>query len=212
MIKILKTLFIFLGLSICLPAFGQSNDSTYEYLTNVSAKIARGKIISKTEVKYDYKGETLTCGWLLDIAVSESWKGGNDNFTVLSTRTDILIDDNLDYFIFARRNNEYNPARSTVNYVDCDGFNTAKMDVSSFPYYATSLKQQIFPIITYTPKDNIVDPDTNIVKTGDWMVIVNRLSNPYLPFTIRRRRLNTDNENIIEEMKLTDFITEFMLR
>jgi len=206
----INILFVLFCLSISFPAFGQSNDSTYEFLTNVSAKIVRGKIISKTEVKYDYKGETLTCGWLLDIAVSESWKGGNDNFSVLSTRADILISDDLDYFIFARKNSEYNPAKSTVNYVDCDGFNTAKMVVSSFPYFATSLKQQIFPIITYTPRDNVVDVDTNIVKTGDWMVIVNRISNPYLPFTIRRRRLNTDNENIIEEMKLTDFINEFM--
>lgn len=195
---------------------GQSNaqgrDKTYERIVNTSAKIVRGKIIGREEVRYNYDGVDMRCGYILDIEVLKSFKGGNDSFRVFASNSDILMEGAPDheYFIFARRNMKYGP-RAAVDFLNCDGGRSTRMDISPFEYMSARLTQQIFPILSYSADNPITDEDTGVVKKGEWMMIVDRISNNALPFTIARRRLNNGNIAVIEEMSLSDFLFEFNL-
>ena len=197
------------GLVLNVSAFGQARDNTYLRMTNTSAKIVKGKITHREAIEYDYDGERLVCGYVLDISVVQSWKGGTEDFKVFSSNSDIIMDGEVDYFLFARRNNNFGN-NTKVEFINCDGGKSTRMDISGFEYLATRLRQQIFPIISYDNGDSVIDTDTNVMKRGDWMMIVNRISNSALPYTIARRRLNNGNENVIEEMSLSDFISEFI--
>ena len=202
-------LLILTGLVLNVSAFGQARDNTYLRMTNTSAKIVKGKITHREAIEYDYDGERLVCGYVLDISVVQSWKGGTEDFKVFSSNSDIIMDGEVDYFLFARRNNNFGN-NTKVEFINCDGGKSTRMDISGFEYLATRLRQQIFPIISYDNGDSVIDTDTNVMKRGDWMMIVNRISNSALPYTIARRRLNNGNENVIEEMSLSDFISEFI--
>lgn len=205
----LSLLFVFLVLH--QNANAQYNADTYQRMANTSSKIVKGKITNKRPITYELDGQILTCGWVLDIDVIESWKGGDDNFSVFANHSDILLGDDLDYFLFAKRNPQYSTTRENIDFINCDGFNSTRMNLSPFEFFATDLKQQIFPIVSYNGNDNVMDTDTNMTKRGEWMLIVDRISNSYLPDTIQRRRLNGENQKIIEEMSLSDFLKEFIL-
>ena len=86
------------------------------------------------------------------------------------------------------------------------------MDISDFEFLSTRLSQQIFPLISYSTEKTIVDEDTGIMKRGEWMLIVDRISNNALPYSITRRRLNNGNLNVIEEMNYKDFLSAFKLK
>jgi len=197
------------GLIFNISAFGQVRDNTYLRMINTSAKIVKAKITGREAIEYDYDGENLICGYVLNISVVQSWKGGMDDFKVFASNSDILMEGDMEYFMFARRNNSFGDTPK-VAFLNCDDEKSTRMDISGFEYLATRLKQQIFPIISYDKEKNIIDTDTNVVKRGDWMMIVNRISNSALPYTIARRRLNNGNDKVIEEMSLSDFLNEFV--
>lgn len=209
---LIKVIGIISALFIFTAAHGQSRTNSYQYLANTAGKIVTGRINDRTAITYELEGKILVCGWLLNIEVSKSWKGGADNFNVFSTNSDILLDNDMEYFFIAQKNYNYHETKQNIAFVNCDGLNSVRMNVSGFKYFATSLKQRIFPIISYNAQDNIIDESSNNIKRGQWMLILNRLSNLHLPSTIRRRRINTGNEKIIEEMSFSDFINEFISR
>jgi hypothetical protein len=201
------TSFLFLGKG----AVGQTNQSEYHKYVATAQKIVKGRIIERKPIPYVLDGVTKTCGWVLDIAVDQSWKGGKDTFQLFSTHSDIYIntDPSQVYFIFGFRTFKYDPEKQSIDFVECDGLNSARLDVSQFEYLVTGLKQKIFPLITYDDHTNEVDIN-NKPKTGEWMLVLKRISNAFLPETIERRRLNNGNDNIIEEMKFSDFLDEFL--
>ena len=84
-------LLILTGLVLNVSAFGQARDNTYLRMTNTSAKIVKGKITHREAIEYDYDGERLVCGYVLDISVVQSWKGGTEDFKVFSSNT-LLFD------------------------------------------------------------------------------------------------------------------------
>lgn len=191
----------------------QARDKTYERIINTSAKIVRGKIINREEVRYDYDGVDMRCGYILEIEVVQSFKGGNNSFKVFSSNSDILMEGapETEYFLFARRNPVFGEQPAT-DFINCDEGRSTRMDISHFEYLSTRLTQQIFPIISYTANNPVTDEDTGVVKKGEWMMIVDRISNNGLPFTIARRRLNNGNLAVIEEMRLSDFLSAFNLK
>lgn len=208
--NIKKYFIIILSIMIfSISAYGQVRDNTYLRMTNTSAKIVKGKITGREAIEYNYDGQRLICGQILDISVVESWKGGTESFKVFASNSDILMDGDVEYFLFARRNPNFGDS-TKVEFINCDDEKSTRMDVSAFEYLATRLRQQIFPIISYDGANRVIDEDTNVVKRGQWMMIVNRISNSALPYTIARRRLNNGNENIIEEMSFSDFLSEFI--
>lgn len=208
----LRILFIFIISTLfTFELNAQANSDTYHRMKNTSAKVIRGKIIGSEAIRYNYDGENLVCGHVLEIDVVESFKGGDENFKVFVSNDDILLGSDYEYFMFARRNNNYGNTPK-VAFINCIDDKSTRMDVSPYPFLATSLRQQIFPIISYTSVKNIVDEDTNVVKKGDWMLVVDRMSNNSLPYTISRRRLNIGNDDILEEMSLKQFLLEFFGR
>lgn len=211
----IKTFIKFIITLVCLTASfnanAQSRTNSYKYIANTSAKIVKGNITVREAVTYKLEGKTLTCGWLLDIKVNQSWKGGDDNFTIFSTNSDILLGDGFDYFIFVKKNNKFAATKQKIEFVICDGFNSIRLDVSPYKYFATSINQQIFPIVSYDAQDNIIDQQSNLIKRGQWMLILDRISNHHLPDSIRIRRLNIGNEKILEEMSFPDFLKEFII-
>lgn len=195
------------------PVSSQESSNSYRWVANNSAKIVQAHIIDREEVRFDYDEENLVCGYILELNVSKSFKGGDDNFKLLATNSDVLMDDDQEYFIFARKNPKFGvTGPDALDFVNCDGGKSARMDVSRFEYLATRLRQQIFPLVSYDGGEQIVDEDTGVIKRGQWMMIVDRIANAALPYTIMRRRLNNGNENIIEEMSYTDFLTEIIDR
>lgn len=200
---------IVIGMVLSISAYAQTRDNTYLRMTNTSAKIVKGKITDREAIEYDYDDERLICGYILDISVVESWKGGMESFKVFASNSDILMHSDMEYFLFARRNSNFGNS-AKVEFINCDDGKSTRMDVSGFEYLATRLRQQIFPIVSYDGDNSVIDTDTNVMKRGQWMMIVNRIANSALPFTIARRRLNNGNENIIEEMSFSDFLSEFI--
>lgn len=198
----------------CVAATAQNN---YQYTVNTSAKVVQGRILSREEVRYDYDEDNLNlvCGYILEIAVTKGFKGGDDNFKVFASNSDVLMEDDKarEYFIIARKNKKFGATgREANDFINCDQGKSTRMDISKFEFLSTRLKQQIFPLISYNSQDAVIDEDTGVMKRGEWMMIVNRISNSALPYTIMRRRLNNGNENVIEEMSYSDFLEEFRLK
>ena len=216
MYKILKLNYLLSFIIIIFIAwtnvsFAQSN--TYNRMLNTSSKVVRGKIVGSEEVRYNYDedNQNIVCGFILDIEVTESFKGGEENFRVFASNKDMLIGDDHEYFIIARRNNNAGNTPK-VAFINCFDGKSTRMDTSYIPYLATSLRQQIFPIVSYRREDNIIDPDTRVAKKGDWLLLVDRIANNALPYTIARRRFNNGNEEIIEEMRFSDFLKDFNIK
>ena len=203
--------FAFLAIS---QSLAQGADKTYVRMVNTSSKVVRGTIISSEEIRYDYDGVNMVCGYILEINVINSWKGGDGTFKVFAANSDILenAEPGLEYFIMARRNPAFGKTgQSAIAFTNCDGGRSTRMNMSEHEFLATRLTQQIFPIITYSAQNPVTDEDTGIIKRGEWLMIVDRISNNALPFTIMRRRLNNGNPNVIEEMSFNDFLYEFDL-
>lgn len=210
-LNLLLSLLIITILSGSNASFAQSN--TYNRMLNTASKVVRGKIVGSEEVRYDYDEENknIVCGQILDIEVTESFKGGNESFRVFASNKDMLIGEEYEYFIIARRNNNASDTPKLA-FINCFDEKSTRMDVSYIPYLATSLRQQIFPIVNYKREDNIIDPDTRVAKKGEWLLLVDRIANNALPYTIARRRFNNGNEDIIEEMRLADFLRDFNIK
>lgn len=207
-LKILLPLLIIIFIPWSNVSFAQSN--TYNRMLNTASKIVRGKIVGSEEIRYNYdeENQNIVCGLILDIEVTESFKGGNENFRVFASNKDMLIGEEYEYFIIARRNNNASDTPK-VEFINCFDEKSTRMDISYIPYLATSLRQQIFPIVSYRREDNIIDPDTRVAKKGEWLLLVDRIANNALPYTIARRRFNNGNDDIIEEMRLSDFLRDF---
>lgn len=207
----LLSLLIITILSWTNTSFAQSN--TYNRMLNTASKVVRGKIVGSEEVRYDYDedNKNIVCGQILDIEVTESFKGGNESFRVFASNNDMLIGEEYEYFIIARRNNNASDTPKLA-FINCFDEKSTRMDVSYIPYLATSLRQQIFPIVSYKREDNIIDPDTRVAKKGEWLLLVDRIANNTLPYTIARRRFNNGNEDIIEEMRFSDFLRDFNIK
>ena len=210
-LKYLLSLLIITILSWTNTSFAQSN--TYNRMLNTASKVVRGKIVGSEEVRYDYDedNKNIVCGQILDIEVTESFKGGNESFRVFASNNDMLIGEEYEYFIIARRNNNASDTPKLA-FINCFDEKSTRMDVSYIPYLATSLRQQIFPIVSYKREDNIIDPDTRVAKKGEWLLLVDRIANNTLPYTIARRRFNNGNEDIIEEMRFSDFLRDFNIK
>lgn len=210
-LKYLPSILIISFLSWSSSSHAQSN--TYNLMLNTSSKIVRGKITGIEEIRYNYdeENQNIVCGQILDIEVTESFKGGNENFRVFASNKDMLIGDDHEYFIIAKRNNKVSDTPK-VDFINCFDEKSTRMDISYIPYLATSLRQQIFPIVSYRREDNIIDPDTRVAKKGEWLLLVDRIANNALPYTIARRRFNNGNEDIIEEMRLADFLRDFNIK
>lgn len=208
---LLSSSLIIIILSWTNTSFAQSN--TYNRMLNTASKVVRGKIVGSEEVRYDYDedNKNIVCGQILDIEVTESFKGGNESFRVFASNNDMLIGEEYEYFIIARRNNNASDTPKLA-FINCFDEKSTRMDVSYIPYLATSLRQQIFPIVNYKREDNIVDPDTRVAKKGEWLLLVDRIANNTLPYTIARRRYNNGNDDIIEEMRLADFLRDFKIK
>ncbi len=206
--------FIAIAIIANSQAHAQGSNKTYVRMVNTSAKVVRGTIISREEIRYDYDGVNMVCANVLEIAVSQSWKGGNDTFKVFAANADILENAvaGQEYLIMARKNQAFGATgQDAIAFTNCDGERSTRMDMSQFEFLATRLTQQIFPIIQYSVETPVTDEDTGVIKRGEWMMIVDRIANNALPFTIMRRRLNTGNPNVIEEMSYADFLDEFGL-
>ena len=208
---LLSSSLIIIILSWTNTSFAQSN--TYNRMLNTASKVVRGKIVGSEEVRYDYDedNKNIVCGQILDIEVTESFKGGNESFRVFASNNDMLIGEEYEYFIIARRNNNASDTPKLA-FINCFDEKSTRMDVSYIPYLATSLRQQIFPIVNYKREDIIVDPDTRVAKKGEWLLLVDRIANNTLPYTIARRRFNNGNDDIIEEMRLADFLRDFYIK
>jgi len=208
---LLSSSLIIIILSWTNTSFAQSN--TYNRMLNNASKVVRGKIVGSEEVRYDYDedNKNIVCGQILDIEVTESFKGGNESFRVFASNNDMLIGEEYEYFIIARRNNNASDTPKLA-FINCFDEKSTRMDVSYIPYLATSLRQQIFPIVNYKREDNIVDPDTRVAKKGEWLLLVDRIANNTLPYTIARRRFNNGNDDIIEEMRLADFLRDVNIK
>jgi hypothetical protein len=208
---LLSSSLIIIILSWTNTSFAQSN--TYNRMLNTASKVVRGKIVGSEEVRYDYDedNKNIVCGQILDIEVTESFKGGNESFRVFASNNDMLIGEEYEYFIIARRNNNASDTPKLA-FINCFDEKSTRMDVSYIPYLATSLRQQIFPIVNYKRENNIVDPDTRVAKKGEWLLLVDRIANNTLPYTIARRRFNNGNDDIIEEMRLADFLRDFNIK
>lgn len=208
---LLSSSLIIIILSWTNTSFAQSN--TYNRMLNIASKVVRGKIVGSEEVRYDYDedNKNIVCGQILDIEVTESFKGGNESFRVFASNNDMLIGEEYEYFIIARRNNNASDTPKLA-FINCFDEKSTRMDVSYIPYLATSLRQQIFPIVNYKREDNIVDPDTRVAKKGEWLLLVDRIANNTLPYTIARRRFNNGNDDIIEEMRLADFLRDVNIK
>tara|TARA_R110002096_G_scaffold416576_2_gene619347 strand:+ start:168761 stop:169420 length:660 start_codon:yes stop_codon:yes gene_type:complete len=205
--------FIF-SLTISVGVSAQNGDNTYQRMVNTSAKVVQGRIISREEVRYDYDEDNLNllCGHILEIDVTKSFKGGDEKFKVFAANSDVLMDGDTEYFLFARKNLKFGTSgRDAVDFINCDQEKSTRMDISGFQFLSTRLRQQIFPLISYGSADAVIDEDTGVMKRGQWMMIVNRIANSALPYTIMRRRLNNGNENVIEEMSYADFLEAFGL-
>ncbi len=208
---LLSSSLIIIILSWTNTSFAQRN--TYNRMLNTASKVVRGKIVGSEEVRYDYDedNKNIVCGQILDIEVTESFKGGNESFRVFASNNDMLIGEEYEYFIIARRNNNASDTPKLA-FINCFDEKSTRMDVSYIPYLATSLRQQIFPIVNYKREDIIVDPDTRVAKKGEWLLLVDRIANNTLPYTIARRRFNNGNDDIIEEMRLADFLRDFNIK
>lgn len=211
--NILKYTIPLFALGFLCSVNAQVRNSAYNTMINTSQKVVIGKITNREELRFDYDGENLVCGQILEIEVSENWKGGSENFKVFATNSDILMDNDdgaTEYFLFARKNPKFEATgRDALDFINCDEGRSARLDISKLEFLATRLRQQIFPLVSYAG-GRVVDTDTGVIKRGRWMMIVNRNANSALPYTIARRRLNNGNENIIEEMSLNDFIEEIV--
>ncbi len=197
-----KLIFTFSILIIFISslAYGQVVKGDYHSYVKYADKIVKGQIVAKTPITYQVGKKIKTCGWILNIKVVESWKGGSENFTLYSSKSDVFLDPAMQYFIFAFNNAHYNPQKIDIDFLNCTNFNSTRADVSKFQYKSSGHAQHLFPLVSYDDKDQ-------------WMLLFDRLSNAHLPTTIERHRVQVEqsgNEKILEEMKYSDFIKEYL--
>ncbi len=79
----------------------------------------------------------------------------------------------------------------------CEGNNSAMKNIAPFEYIDDSGVQRMFPI----KKD--------VSGLDEWMLVMQRKSNAVIPEKIARNVVRGDNQNVIEEMSLTQFTDEF---
>ncbi len=184
----------------CGYAGAQTFSNNYESFAKYADKVVRGKVIAAKPLTFYRGGRNQPCGIYMEIEVIKSWRGGNENFLLYSTNSDVYLsekDKDQEYLIFAFKNKKYDPGNRVDEFVMCEGNNSVMKNIAPFEYIDNSGVQRMFPI----KKD----------ATGldEWMLIMARKSNAVIPETIVRNTINGDNQNVIEEMSLTQFTEEF---
>jgi hypothetical protein len=136
----------------------------------------------------------------MEIEVIKSWRGGTDNFLLYSTSSDIYFSDDPDreYIIYTFKNKHYQQGGEAREYILCEGDRSYMRNIAPFEYINNRQIQHMFPIRK--------DAETE----QEWMLVMARVANAVIPESIERRGVNGDNQNIIEEMKLDQFLTTFI--
>lgn len=181
-------------------AGAQTISHNYESFAKYADKVVRGKVIAAKPMTFYRGGRTQPCGIYMEIEVSKSWRGGNENFLLYSTNSDVYLsekDKDQEYLIFAFKNKKYDPGKQVEEFVMCEGDNSAMKNIAPFEYIDNSGVQRMFPI----KKD--------ASGIDEWMLVMERKSNAIIPESIVRNAVNGDNQNVIEEMSLTQFTDEF---
>ncbi len=183
-------------------AFAQTHSYNYESFAKYADKVVRGKVVAHQPLTFFREGRDQSCGVYMEIEVTKAWRGGAENFLLYSTNSDVYLGNEGDegdreYLIFAFKNKQYNPGERAEEYVLCEGVNSTKKNIAPFEYLNDSGVQRMFPIKKET---------TGI---DEWMLVMERSTNAEIPENIARNTVRTDNQNVIEEMSLTQFTDEY---
>lgn len=181
-------------------AGAQTISHNYESFAKYADKVVRGTVVAAQPLTYYRDGRRQPCGVYMEISVNKSWRGGNDNFLLYSTSSDVYLgedDKDREYLIFAFRNKKYDPENRAEDFVMCEGKSSVTRNIAPFEYINNSGVQRMFPIKK--------EPS----GIGEWMLVMERNSNAEIPEHVSRNSVRGDNQNVIEEMSLTEFTEEF---
>ena len=188
---------------ITTNAQAQAIAHNYESFALHADKMVRGKVVASQPLNFYRDGKDQPCGIYMEIKVTESFRGGDENFFLYSTNSDVYLGEEGDnkereYLIFAFKNSNYDPTTRFEDYVLCEGKNSATKNIAPFEYINDSHIQRMFPI-KKDPRD---------IK--EWMLVMQRPTNAELAETIEKNTVSTENRNIIEEMALNQFLETYL--
>lgn len=184
-------------------AQAQVTAHNYESFALHADKMVRGKVVAAQPLSFYRDGKDQPCGVYMEIEVVESYRGGDENFLLYSTNSDVYLGEEGDnkereYLIFTFKNSKYDPDVRFEEYVLCEGKNSATKNIAPFEYINDSHIQRMFPI-KKGPRD---------IK--EWMLVMQRPTNAELAINIEKKSVNTDNINVIEEMALNQFLETYL--
>jgi|TARA_R110002096_G_scaffold416576_2_gene619348 hypothetical protein len=189
----------------CIATSAQAQAIAYNYESFAlhADKMVRGKVVASQSLNFYRDGKDQPCGVYMEIEVIESYRGGDDNFLLYSTNSDVYLGDDGDnkdreYLIFAFKNPKYDPTERFEEYVLCEGKNSATKNIAPFEYINDSHIQRMFPI-KKGPRD---------IK--EWMLVMERPTNAELAENIEKNSVNSENRNIIEEVALHQFLETYL--
>lgn len=123
---------------------------SYSFLVKYAEKVVKGKIVNRKRFTTTFNGTKISCGWILDIEVSKSWKGKSENFSIHTQGEKTFNGKNIEYFIIARRTAFGNKEIGFKNQVVCPKGRSVTVPESI--KYMTRTEQMIFPIDDYLQK------------------------------------------------------------
>lgn len=192
-------LFLIASFFTATVTYAQNVAQNYESYARNADKVVHGKIVASQPIMAYRGAKELSCGIYMEIEVTKSIRGGTDNFLLYSANKDVISDDaDQEYFIFAFKNEMYEPGGSHDDFILCEGTNSVLKNIAPYEYISNSHVQRIFPL----------RKEERTLK--DWMQIADRLSNADIPEDVEKQRVATSNRNIIEEMSLEQFLAAFM--
>lgn len=198
---IYKTIISFIAILWSVSIAGaQTISHNYESFAKYADKVVRGKVIAAKPLTYRRDGRTQPCGVYMEIEVTNSWRGGNENFLLYSSSSDVYLGDSnkdQEYLIFAFKNKKYDPNNRVEDFVMCEGSRSITRNIAPFEYINDSGVQRMFPI------------KKEATGIGEWMLVMQRKSNAEIPEHIARNSVSGENQNVIEEMSLVQFTDEY---
>lgn len=103
--KKINALILFILLSLSVPCASLASQDIIVPLKGqikLADKVVLGRIVERTALTED--GKNKVCGWILDIEVTQNFKGGEENFSVFTNDSDTYLGQETEYFIVAFNN------------------------------------------------------------------------------------------------------------
>lgn len=160
----------------------------YDEWVRFAEKVVLGRIIARLPIKYE--SDNKVCGWEYQVEVDESWKGGNESFTIFTRNEDVFFGLNYNYLFIAFKNNNFSEKKTSRTNKKCYVDQNNVLIVDSIKYRTRKTEQMVFPL----------DTKAETLTGSRWLVSIPREVTPVLDRYTGANYVEGTNKDIIEKL------------